>query len=224
MSGEIQTSFRTGTTVYALIRNRIGQIWNTSGGTGAFETYTTAVYTSFAITMTEQGSASAFYAGTFPSAITPGVFSLTAKNQLGGSAAESDPTVAVGDLQWNGTVTFPLSDVATSGQLGQLSPIRLARGTMIRNFPIYMVSAVDHVTPLTSGILSGQIARDGGSFGPFQSGAFTETGLGFYNLQAITSGDALADTAKMLFSAVGISGGNADPRPITFLFQRSSGV
>ena len=224
MAGEIQTSYQTGRTVYSLIRSRVGQIWNTSGGTGAFENYTTAVFTSYAITMTEQGSASAFYTGTFPSAIIPGVYSLTAKQQIAGSAAETDPTIAVGDLQWNGTVTFPLSDVATSGQLGQLNPIRLARGTQILNFPIYLVSAVDHVTPLTSGILSGQIARDGGSFGPFQSGAFTETGLGFYNLQAATSGDLLANTCKMLFSAAGVSGGAADPRPLTFILQRSSGV
>ncbi len=224
MAGEIQASFRTGNTVFSLIRNRVGQVWNTSGGTGAFETYTTAVFTSYAISLTEQGSASAYYVGTFPSAIIPGVYSLTAKQQLGGSAAETDPTIAVGDFQWNGTVALPLSDLATSGLVAQIFPIRLARGTMIQNFPIYMVSAVDHVTPLTSGILSGQIARDGGSFGPLQSGAFTETGLGYYNLQALTSGDLLGNSIKLLFTGVKISGGNADPRPFAFILQRSSGV
>ena len=34
MAGELQYSFSAGKTAYALIRNRIGQIWNTSGGTG----------------------------------------------------------------------------------------------------------------------------------------------------------------------------------------------
>lgn len=224
MAGELQLSFSTGRTVYALIRSRTAQIWNTSGGTGAFENYNSSVYTSYSVSLTEQGTASAFYAGTFPSAIPAGIYSVTGKTQLAGSPAETDPTVAIGDLQWNGTVTLPLSDLSTSGQLGQLSPIRLARGTQIRNFPIYLVSAVDHVTPFTSGVVSGQIARDGGSFTAFQSGAFTEKGQGFYTLQAATSGDLLGDTACMLFTAVGISGGAADPRPLTFLLQRSSGV
>lgn len=223
MAGEIQASYQTGRTVYALIRNRVGQIWNTSGGTGAFEAYTSVVYTSYAITMTEQGAASAFYTGTFPTAIPGGIYGIVAKNQVAGSPAETDIPVANGDLQWNGTVTLPLVDLATSGQVGQINPIRLARGTQILNFPFYLVSAVDHVTPLTSGIVSGQIARDGGSFGPFQSGAFTEKGQGFYTLQALTSGDILANTACMLFTANGVSGGAADPRPLTFILQRSSG-
>ena len=224
MAGEIQTSFQAGRTVYALIRSRTGTIWNTSGGTGAFETYTTAVYTSYAISLTEQGTASAFYAGTFPSAIVPGVYGLTAKNQLGGSAAETDPTVAAGDLQWNGSVALPLSDLTTSGQIANFAPISLARGTQVQNFLIDMVSAVDHVSAFTSGVLSGQIVRDNGSFGPLQSGAFTEVGQGFYRLQALTSGDLLANTAALLISAVGISGGSADPRKYSFILQRSSGV
>ncbi len=94
---------------------------------------------------------------------------------------------------------------------------------MITNFPIYFQSEIDHVTPLTSGVCSGQIARDNGPFGPLQSGAFTEAGLGYYNLQALTSGDMNGRTIKLVFSAIGVSGGAADPVPLSFLTQPTSG-
>lgn len=221
MANEIQFSFLHGATTYFLVRNKIGQIWNTAGLT--FESYLTANYMDYSTNATEQGTASSYYAGTFPSAILPGVYDITAKQQLGGSEAETDPTIAVGDFEWGGTAVVPLSDLATSGQIAQMAPIRLARGTMIRNFPFKLVSAIDHVTPLTSGICSGQISRDGGAFGALQSGAFNETGLGWYTIQALTSGDLLANTASLSISAVSVSGGNADRRDMAFILQRTSG-
>lgn len=221
MAGEIQCSFQSGKTVYFLVRNRVGQVWNTSSL--AFESYLTASYANYTISMTEQGSASGFYTGSFPTSITPGVYSIVAKQQIGGSAAETDPTISTGDEQWNGTVTLPLSDLVTSGQLGQIAPIRIFRGQMVQNFPFKMVSAADHFSAFTSGVVSGQISRDGGAFGALQSGAFTEIGLGWYKLQALTSGDLLANTVALSFSAVGISGGAADQRDLAIVLQRVSG-
>lgn len=223
MAAEIQYSFRTGEQSYFLIRNRVGQIWSTSGGTGAFSTYVTANYADFTISATEQGSASAYFVGTFPPAITPGVYAITAKEQVGGSAAETDPTIAVGDFQWNGTVSLPLSDLATSGQVGQIGPIRVAYGTMVKPFPFKLVSSADHITPFTSGVVSGQISREGAAFGVLQSGAFTEIGKGWYSLQALTSGDMAAKSVALLFTATGISGGTSDQRDFLFLTQHTSG-
>jgi len=226
MANEIIVSFQPTKTLYALVFNRIGQIWNTS--TVAFEAYSTANYANYTIALTQQGTSSPFYDGTFPSAIVAGVYGVVAKQQLGGSAAETDPTVGVqGDFQWNGAFSFPLSDLTTSGQLGQIGPIKLARGVMVQNFPIYLKSAADHVTPFTSGVLSGQIMRDpvsGASFGALQSGLFAELGNGFFSLSALTSGDLLANTIALLFSANGISGGSADPLPMTFILQKTSGA
>lgn len=213
MASEIPFSYKVGATTYVLIRNRVGQIWNTSG-TGAFTSYDNTYYSSYVVSAVEQGS-SAYYTATMPSAIPAGVYNIVAKDQLGGSPAQTDPTVAVGDENWNGSAIMPLSDLATSGQVGGLGQTRLTRSHMVRNFPIYLKSATDHVTPLTSGSdISGQIARDGGGFGALQSGAFTEVGLGFYNLQALTSGDTNADTIKLLFTATG-----ADPLPMSFITQ-----
>lgn len=219
MANEIQVAGETGRTVYALIRDRTGRIWSTSGGTGAFEAYATAHYADYPISLTEQGSASAFYAGTMPAAITPGVYSIQAKRQAGGSPAETDGAFGGGDLQWGLSGTLPLADIATSGVQGYE---RLARGEMVQNFLFKMVSSLDHITPFTSGVVSGQIARDNGSFGALQSGAFTEVGLGVYRLSALTSGDLLANTAFLHLSANGISGGQADPRDFSFILQRSA--
>lgn len=220
MAGEIQASFTTNVTVYVIIRNRVAQAWNTN--TGAFETYQTTNYTNYAVSLTEQGTASAFYVGTFPPLIPPGTYSLVAKQQVNVGPAESDPGFAQGNVEWNGAALAPLSDAVTSGQIGKYLPISISRSQMVRNFPIYLKSAADHVTPLTSGICSGQIARDGSAtFGPLQSGAFAETGMGWYTLQALTSGDLNADTIKLQFSAVSVGGGASDVLPLSFVLQKS---
>lgn len=210
-------------TVYSVIYNRTGQVWSTSGGMGAFENFTSGNWGSYAVSCSEQG-VSNFYTSTFPTAIVPGVYGVIARNQAGGSPLQTDVQCAQGDFQWNGSVALPLSDLATSGQVGSFAPLRVARGVMIQNFPIYLKSSADHVSPLLSGVISGQIARDGSTtFGPLQSGAFTETGMGYYNLSALTSGDLLANTVKLLFTGTGISGGTSDPLPISFILQRTSG-
>ena len=183
--------------------------------------YDASFYTDFAISATEQGSSN-FYAASFPAAVPAGVYNLDAHQQTGGSAAQTDPRVAAGEEQWNGTALFPLSDLATSGQIGQIGPIRLARGTMVQNFPIYLKSAADHITPFTSGVVSGQISRDGGAFGVLQSGTITEVGLGSYKIN-LTSGDLNANTVMLVFTANGISGGTSDPLPIAAVLQRVSG-
>lgn len=220
MAGEIQGKGPgAGRTCYFLARNHTsGFVWDGS----SFVAYASGQTPSYDIALTEQGLSN-YYLGNFPAAIPPGVYAIEAREQVGGTPAESDPTFGQETFHWNGSIAAPLSDVATSGQVGQFAPIRMARGVMLQNFPIYFKSSVDHITPLTSGVVSGQIARDGGSFGPLQSGAFTETGRGFFNLQALTSGDLLANTVKLLFTAVGISGGSADPVPLSLILQRTSG-
>ena len=218
MAGEIQAHYNTAKTLYALVRNSVGQI---ASGTG-FINYSTAGYGSYPITLTEQGTASRYYVGTMP-AVTAGAYGIVVKQQIGGSAAESDPEVADGNIEWDGSAVVPLSAISLSGQIGQYLPMRLSRGVMVQNFPIYLKSSADHITPLTSGVISGQISRDGGTFGALQSGAFTETGLGFYRVQSLTSGDLNANVVSLVFSAVGISGGSADPLAMALVLQRTSG-
>ena len=221
MASELQLSFRSGATVYFLIRNRAGQIWNG----GSFEAYATANYSTYDVAASEQGTASSYYVADFPTLITtPGVYSVVAKQQIGGSPAETDPTIGSEDIDWGGSSAIGIHDIPNSGHIGNFLPMRLFRGQMIRNFQFKLVSASDHVTSFTSGVLSGQICRDGGLFGALQSGAFTELGLGHYALQALTSGDLNCNTASLVITGQRISGGGAcDQRDFTFILNRVSG-
>ena len=184
------------------------------------ESYVTANLANYAISLVQQGTGSTYYEGTFPAAIVAGAYGISAKGQVGGSPAESDPTIGMQpDYEWNGTATFPLADLVTSGQFSQIGPIRLARGVQILNFPFKLVSSTDHVSPVTGASVSGQISRDAASFGVLQSGAFAEIGLGWYSLKALTSGDLLANTVALSFSAAG-----ADNRDFGIITQKTSGV
>jgi hypothetical protein len=93
---------------------------------------------------------------------------------------------------------------------------------MVQNFGVHLKSSSTHIDNFTSGVVSGQSSRDGGSFGALQSGTFTERGLGFYSC-TLTSGDLLATTVFLSVTANGISGGASDPVSISMVLQRSSG-
>lgn len=113
MAKEIQCDHITGKTLYAQIFNQIGQIWNTSG-TPAFETYATANIANYSIAMTEAGTASAIYQGTFPTAIsTSGVYLVKVREKAGASNAESDACVASGEIEWSGTAVNALASIPT---------------------------------------------------------------------------------------------------------------
>ncbi len=112
MSHEIYWVYTGSSTLYAQVRQgkQANQIWNTSG-TPAFETYDTANIANYDIALTEQGTGSNFYSGNFPTGITtPGLYLITIHEQAGGSPAESDTILSVGDLHWNGTEARPVAD------------------------------------------------------------------------------------------------------------------
>lgn len=104
MANELAADYLSGKTVYYLIRTATATIWNGV----AFEAYQTANYANYDISSTEQGTASGYYVGNFPS-IDAGIYYVTAKEQIGGSPAETDITVGTGAIQWNGTTVLPLS-------------------------------------------------------------------------------------------------------------------
>lgn len=224
MSAEIQATFTPGAVLYNLIYapQSGAMVWNTA--LSGFQDYADGSYSGYPLSMTGQGSTS-LYTANMPTPIPAGVYNVVAKRQLAATPAVTDPTVAQGELQWGGSSigVIALSDLATSGQLSQFLPTRMARGQMVRNFTIYLKSSADHISPLLSGIVSGQIIRNSGTFGPLQSGVFAELGNGFYNLMALTSGDLDADTVTLLFTGVSVSGPQSDPLPMSLVMQKISG-
>ena len=100
MANEIHCAHRaTGKTLYALIRNATGSVWN---GT-IFTAYATANLWTYTVYFTEQGTASRYYTGTFPS-VAAGIYNIAVYERPGGSAAEGDPLVATGSIYWDGSV------------------------------------------------------------------------------------------------------------------------
>lgn len=136
MAGEIQITpspRSTGSVVYAQVRSAMGTIWRTD--TLVFEAYATASIANYAVTMTEQGTASGCYVGTFPTQIPVGVYSLTAFIRAGGAPAETD--VLVGNqstFYWTGTVVSAADAYLPQAQAGAANGALIAGSNAATTF------------------------------------------------------------------------------------------
>lgn len=218
MAGELQASFRPGASGYFLVRNTNSLIYSVQFG--GFSGYSSSLYSGYAIPATQQGNGP-YFIGNFPS-VGPGTYNCVFIQQLGNGPQETDPTVDVGSLDWNGSSVYPLSNIAVSGTY---QTIQLRRGHQVLNYPVYLRSAADHVTPFVSGTVSGQVSKDGGAAVVLQSGSFTAvTGFpGLYNTN-LTSGDTNCNTMTLLFTAAGPNGGLSDPLVQSYVMQQGSGM
>lgn len=225
MSKEILLNYVVSGNPYINIFDRTGNVLTPLSGT--FAAYQAGNYASYGIAGTQVGAGSSpLFSFDFPSMVsTPGVYTIFALNKVGGAFAETDPVIGGGDYQWNGTATLPLADLATSGQVSQIGPIRLARGIAINNFPFKLVSSTDHNTAFVSGGITGLISKDGAAFVSLQSGGpagFTEVGRGCYTVN-LTSGDLLCNTAMLSFIGSVSGGGTSDERNLSIVLQKVSG-
>lgn len=109
MAGEIQIPYgTTGRTLYALVRNSVGQVWKTTSS--SFVAYATADLADYDIALAEQGTASRFYVGDFPAAAA-GTYSVAVYDRAGGSPAEGDALAGQGTLEWNGTAVITNANI-----------------------------------------------------------------------------------------------------------------
>ena len=98
-AGEIKATDTASRTLYAVIENASGQAWN---GT-AFATYADASWTTYAVSVPEQGT-SQQYVGSMPAGITTAArYSVIIYERQGASPAVTDPVVGQGILDWTGT-------------------------------------------------------------------------------------------------------------------------
>lgn len=131
MAKELQCDAPTASTVRAQVRNRAnGQVWYTV--TPAFEAYSTAHVASYAVTMTEAGTASGYFTGDFPSAIPAGLYDVIYFILTGGSLAEGDTKVSIEQIQWSGTAPLSLNVIplvtTTTTVTNQLTAAQIATG------------------------------------------------------------------------------------------------
>jgi hypothetical protein len=99
MSNELRAYLPTGSTLYAVLINSAGQIWNTSG-TPAFEAYNGSNWTDYDIAMTEAGAG--LYFGDMP-AVVAGNYNYVVYEQAGGSPAITDDINGMGTIAWDGS-------------------------------------------------------------------------------------------------------------------------
>jgi len=101
-------------TIYAVVFNPTGKVWNTSSE--EFETYATANRADYDIPLTEQGTSSGIYIGSFPSAITAsGTYQWVSYIQDGGTPSESDNRADSGEVDWTGSAAVGAGTGSMSG-------------------------------------------------------------------------------------------------------------
>lgn len=98
MASELQLAHTPGQTVYAIIRNAAGQVWNGS----TFVSQNNSNWGTYAVALTETPANGGFYVGNFP-AVAGGAYSVVAYQQAGGSPAVTDSRIGVGSVAWSGT-------------------------------------------------------------------------------------------------------------------------
>lgn len=114
MSGELRGGSGSGNTLYANILNASAQRWNGS----AFETFNAANYSTYTVTLTEQGN-SGIYVGNFPPTITtPARYDVVYYLQDGGSPANGDHLAGTQVLDWDGAAVTTTPDVIPGAMSG----------------------------------------------------------------------------------------------------------
>ena len=132
-------------------------------------------------------------------------------------------TITDGNLVAIDTVESPIDPVEPGAFLNTVRELDVSaglirdpgfvRGLAIQDFPIIMLSSVDHITPIASRSVSGFIKKDGGNF-VAMTNPVTEANLGAYQVD-ITDTEMDADNITLRFTAAG-----ADPTSIS-LFTNS---
>lgn len=110
MAKEIQIAYTsTAVTMYAIVRNSTGSVWDTTGS--SFVAYATADITKYDIALSEQGTASRYYAGDMP-ALSAGVYNVAVYQRAGASPDENDTLAGVAQIHWDGSAVSAIPSVA----------------------------------------------------------------------------------------------------------------
>ena len=101
MAHEIQASYESGNTLYAVIRNRAGEVWQVAGQ--AFEPWGAAGHDAddYALALTDKGGSR--YVANFDENISAGSYFVQWFVQAGASPADTDTLVGGRSIVWTGT-------------------------------------------------------------------------------------------------------------------------
>lgn len=124
--------------------------------------------------------------------------------------AQSTSAALIDGGSISGDLATIASDVAAVKTKTDALPSVVKRGVAITNFPLFLRSSVDHVSPATGLAPSIFIRKDAGAFAASTNGA-VEVGFGSYDID-LTGTELDAATVTLFVTAVG-----ADPIQITIL-------
>lgn len=101
MAFEIQADHASGNVLYAVIRNRSGQVWYPAGQ--AFEDWGTSGHTAdeYDIALTDKGASR--HVGSFDSNVPAGSYHIQVFLQAGANPADTDVLVRSCEIVWTGT-------------------------------------------------------------------------------------------------------------------------
>lgn len=120
MAAIIEVISSTGQTLYSVVHNGTGQLWNTSGV--AFENFNSAHWANYVISLTEQ-SPTGYYSAAFPTSIGAGKYTEVFYQ---GAGATTDPVIGSGAIYWNGTTeeqgVGSVMNSQTFSELGSVPP------------------------------------------------------------------------------------------------------
>lgn len=125
---ELLINHPTGATLYALLFDSTGNVWNGS----AFAAPASGAWTDYDIAMSEVATATGIYRGSMPAAAA-GIYSFVVRKQAGASPAVGDVAVGAGTIRWTGTAEDTVPGLSNVTQLDSatepLDNLVLALGT-----------------------------------------------------------------------------------------------
>lgn len=107
MANEIQAYIPTGKTLYAVLLNAVGTVWNGS----TFEAVSAVNWANYDIALVEVTAG--LYRANMP-AVVAGSYSAAIYQRIGATPATTDTLVGIGHIEWDGTAIMPLSTLDTN--------------------------------------------------------------------------------------------------------------
>jgi len=109
MANEIQVSYASGSTLYAVIRNRAGEVWQVAGQ--AFEQWGAVGHDAndYALALMDKGGSR--YVGNFDESVPAGSYFIQWFVQAGASPADTDTLVGGRDIVWTGAAELTATKI-----------------------------------------------------------------------------------------------------------------
>jgi len=101
MANEIHVDYAPGNTLYAVVRNEIGDVWYVAGQ--AFEAWGTGGRDADDYDINLMDKSGSMYVGNFDNGIPTGRYSVQVFLQAGADPADGDTLVASSEVVWSGT-------------------------------------------------------------------------------------------------------------------------